>query len=57
MIATKALACKLAKAAWHVMAQDAPYNAERVFGPGKKTDLRETRREPAKGSGPLSQQN
>jgi len=55
VIATKALACKLAKAAWHVMAQDAPYDAERVFGPGKKTDLGETGREPAKGSGPTSQ--
>jgi len=57
IIATKALACKLAKAAWHVMAQDAPYDATRVFGPGQKNDLGETRREPAKGSGPLSQQN
>jgi transposase len=57
IIATKALACKLAKAAWHVMAGDAPYDSERVFGPGKKTDSGETRREPAKGSGPLSQQN
>lgn len=57
VIATKALACKLAKAAWHVMAEDAPYDAARVFGPGKKADLRETRREPAKGSGPKSQQD
>lgn len=57
VIATKALACKLAKAAWHVMAADVPYDAERVFGPGKKPDLRETRREPAKGSGRPSQQN
>jgi transposase len=57
VIATKALACKLAKAAWHVMAEDAPYDAERVFGPGKKQDLGETGREPAKGSGPQSQQD
>ena len=57
VIATKALACKLAKAAWHVMAQDTPYDAERVFGPDPRSDLRETRREPAKGSGRLSQQN
>jgi transposase len=57
VIATKALACKLAKAAWHVMAEGAPYDAERVFGPGKKQDLGETGREPAKGSGPQSQQN
>lgn len=57
VIATKALACKLAKAAWHVMAEDAPYDATRVFGRGKNSDLGETGREPAKGSGPLSQQN
>lgn len=57
VIATKALACKLAKAAWHVMAEDAPYDATRVFGPGKKAGLRETCREPAKGSGPQSQQD
>ena len=57
VIATKALACKLAKAAWHVMAEDAPYDATRVFGPGKPSDLGETGREPAKGSGPQSQQN
>lgn len=57
VIATKALACKLAKAAWHVMAEDTPYDAERVFGPGKKNNSGETRREPAKGSGHPSQQN
>lgn len=34
VIATKALACKLAKAAWHVMAGDAPYDPQRVFGGG-----------------------
>jgi transposase len=56
-IATKALACKLAKAAWHVMVEDAPYDATRIFGPGKKSDLGETSREPVKGSGPQSQQN
>ena len=57
VIATKALACKLAKAAWHVMAEDVPYDSERVFGLGKKTALGEPRREPAKGSGPPSQPN
>ena len=57
VIATKALACKLAKAAWHVMAQDVAYDAARVFGPGKKGVLREPRREPAPGSGLLSPQN
>jgi len=44
VIATKSLACKLAKAAWHVMAQDVPYDAVRVFGPGKKKDSGETGR-------------
>lgn len=57
VIATKALACKLAKAAWHVMSREEPYDAERVFGPASKKDLRQTRREPVKGSGHLSQQN
>jgi transposase len=57
VIATKALACKLAKAAWHVMAQDVPYDAARVFGPARKSNFGETGREPAKGSGPPSQQN
>jgi transposase len=32
VIATKALACKLAKAAWHVMSQQTDYDAKRVFG-------------------------
>src|SRR5204863_8241416 len=32
VIATKALACKLAKAAWHVMSQETDYDAKRVFG-------------------------
>jgi transposase len=31
VIATKALACKLAKAAWHVMAQQTDYQASRMF--------------------------
>ena len=56
-IATKSLACKLAKAAWHVMAEDVPYDATRVFGPGKEKDFGETGREPAKGSGHPSQPN
>ena len=55
VIATKSRACKLAKAAWHVMAADVPYDATRVFGPGKKKDFGETGREPAKGSGHKSQ--
>ena len=36
VIATKALACKLAKAAWHVMQGDVDYDANRVFGPRKQ---------------------
>jgi len=32
VIATKALACKLAKAAWHVMSTGVDYDAKRVFG-------------------------
>ena len=32
VLATKALACKLAKAAWHLMAQDVDYDPKRVFG-------------------------
>lgn len=31
VIATKALACKLAKAAWHLMAQGTDYDASRMF--------------------------
>ncbi len=33
VIATKALACKLAKAAWHVMAEGTDYDSQRMFGP------------------------
>lgn len=36
VIATKALACKLAKAAWHVMSQGSDYDARRMFGQGAK---------------------
>jgi transposase len=32
VIATKALACKLAKAAWYVMAKDVAYDPARMFG-------------------------
>lgn len=32
VIATKALACKLAKAAWYVMSQGSDYDAQRMFG-------------------------
>src|SRR6059036_3037898 len=32
LIATKALACKMAKAAWHLMAEQTDYDAQRMFG-------------------------
>jgi transposase len=32
IIATKALACKLAKAAWHIMSAETDYDASRAFG-------------------------
>ena len=35
VVATKALACKLAKAAWHMMSQNTEYDAGRMF-PGAK---------------------
>ena len=35
IVATKALACKLAKAAWHMMSQNTDYDAGRMF-PGVK---------------------
>jgi transposase len=35
IVATKALACKLAKAAWHMMKENTDYQAERIF-PGKR---------------------
>src|SRR5213596_1342885 len=38
VIATKALACKLAKAAWHVMADGTDYDAKRIFGQPATTE-------------------
>jgi transposase len=35
IIATKALACKLAKAAWHIMNEDKEYDPQRMF-PGTR---------------------
>ena len=32
MVATKALACKLAKAAWHVLSEEVDYDANRMWG-------------------------
>jgi transposase len=36
VVATKALACKLAKAAWHMMKEDTEYDAGRIFPGGAK---------------------
>ncbi len=36
ILATKALACKLAKAAWHIMAMDQDFDCVRCFGESKK---------------------
>jgi transposase len=40
VIATKALACKLAKAAWYLMAQGTDYQAERMFGQKAATKMK-----------------
>ena len=40
IIATKALACKLAKAAWHVMSTGVNYDAIRVFGQPPKSQMK-----------------
>ena len=37
VIATKALACKLAKAAWYLMAEGTDYDPQRMFGQSAKT--------------------
>jgi transposase len=36
IVATKALACKLAKAAWHMMSGNAPYDTGRIFPGARK---------------------
>lgn len=41
VLATKALGCKLAKAAWHVMAHNVDYNTERVFGRATGSQIKE----------------
>jgi len=40
VLATKALACKLAKAAWHLMAKDVDYDPTRVFGQPAKAEAK-----------------
>lgn len=50
VIATKALACKLAKAAWHVMTHNTDYDPTRMF-PGQQERNLENRRQPRAGVG------
>lgn len=40
IIATKALACKLAKAAWHVMSAQVDFDRKRVFGPSGEEKMK-----------------
>jgi len=40
VIATKALACKLAKAAWYLMAEGTDYDPKRMFGQAGKTKMK-----------------
>jgi transposase len=40
VIATKALACKLAKAAWYLMAEGTDYDPTRMFGPASKSEMK-----------------
>ncbi len=35
-VATKALACKLAKAAWHIMRENKPYDPDKIFPSSRK---------------------
>jgi transposase len=37
IVATKALACKLAKAAWYLMSEETDYDSKRMFGEPAKT--------------------
>ena len=40
VIATKALACKLAKAAWYLMAEGTDYDPARMFGAAAKSEMK-----------------
>jgi transposase len=54
IIATKALACKLAKAAWHVIDEHTDYDAKRMLPgtvPPAAPAILESRRQPVKGVG------
>jgi transposase len=58
VVATKALACKLAKAAWHMMSEHVAYDASRIFpgpvvkpvGRGVKSDAAKTKTRHAAGA-------
>ena len=50
IVATKALACKLAKAAWHMMKNNTVYDSARIF-PGKEQPLGKAASKPGKGVG------
>src|SRR5207245_1126862 len=39
VIATKTLACKLAKAAWYLMSQGIDYDSKRIFGQAAKNQM------------------
>ncbi|MGZ4974783.1 MAG: hypothetical protein ACXWDN_18655, partial [Limisphaerales bacterium] len=49
IVATKALACKLAKAAWHMMTENTEYDAQRIFPGREQIDLRERLKSHGKG--------
>jgi transposase len=40
VLATKALACKLAKAAWYLMAEQSDYDPKRMFGQPSKSEMK-----------------
>jgi hypothetical protein len=52
VIATKALACKLAKAAWYVMSQDIDYDPKKVFPElaGSNRPVKEEAKAPTQGA-------
>lgn len=47
VLATKALACKLAKAAWHVMRHPVEYDGDRVFGRAAGSQIKGLAKSPA----------
>lgn len=49
IVATKALACKLAKAAWHMMTENTEYDASRIFPARSQPDFRERLQSQRKG--------